>query len=250
MRWLAVLLLAIAAPLAVAGCGPSLRRVHRSEVYFERCYAADLDARVPIAERHGCWQGWLEHWQRDQSPERIDYVRERLLRLDPERAAVVAMALGGGELDPVPMTDATPAIAAEARAVSAAASTSPAEAAAQRSADGAEGAAAAALDPGAEPLGPGEAAPTRTAEPVRVEPPDSSMAEAVDSPEAPPRTVRPSHVRRAERTPVIPTSDAPHCAETCRPAWEACTERCATGDRAACLRACRLGLRACGRACY
>ena len=86
--------LALLAALFATSCAPSVRLVHRSNVYFERCYAADLDRLVPNAERRACWSAWQEHYPAGQSRERLDYVRERLLRLDPERAAIVALATG------------------------------------------------------------------------------------------------------------------------------------------------------------
>lgn len=59
------------------GCGPSLRRVQDSRVYFERCYAADFDPRIPLAQKHACWTAWLEHYAGGQPPERASYARER-----------------------------------------------------------------------------------------------------------------------------------------------------------------------------
>lgn len=243
MRCLAISPLAIVALLAAIGCGPSLRRMHRSDVYFERCYAADLDRRVPVEERRACWQAWMTHWQTDQPPERIDYVRERLLRLDPERAALLALATGGADGDPVPLTETSPAIAAEAQRVSDAASTSPEEAASETTPPPAE-----PLAEVTNPTPPPSAVPVRT-EP-RVEPGDGREATPVGHPEAPPATIAPARERRATRTPVMPVVEPPHCAASCRPGWTECTARCVEHERMACLRACRLELRTCARACY
>lgn len=226
MRRLAISPLAIAALLAAMldaiGCGPSLRRVHRSEVYFERCYAADLDQRVPVEERRACWQAWVAHWQHDQDPARIDYVRERLLRLDPERAALIALATGGSDADPVPLTDTAPAIAAEAHRVREASSTT-ADEARESAGDSVE---------------------------RSVAPPDGQAATRVGAPEPPPREIAPSRERRSARAPVMPIVEPPHCAAACRPSWTSCVARCADFDRTACQRACRLELRTCARACY
>ncbi len=68
--------------LGCAGCGPSLRRVQDSRVYFERCYAADFDARIPLAEKHACWTAWLEHYTGGQPPERATYARERVFAIE------------------------------------------------------------------------------------------------------------------------------------------------------------------------
>lgn len=226
------MLFAIGMTIAAIGCGPSLRRVHRSEVYFERCYAADLDRRVPVEERRACWQAWAAHWQEGQDPARIDYVRERLLRLDPERAAVVALATGGSDADPVPLTETSPAIASEAQHVAEASSTSADEPV--RAPE------PASVDLGATP--PVERAP-------EVTPSDGRQAELVGSPEAP-RSTPSARERRASRPAVMPIVEPAHCAAACRPSWLACTARCDEFDRFACERACRAQLRTCARACY
>lgn len=200
--------------LAAIGCGPSLRRVHRSDVYFERCYAADLDPRVPAAESRACWQAWMTHWQADQPPERVDYVRERLLRLDPERAAILALATGGADTDPAPLAGtASGAPAAEGETVEV----------------------AAAVEPAPTPV---------------IESGADGAATPIDEPEPAPREIAPARERRARRTPLMPHVESVHCGEACRPVWVACTDRCADHDRTACLRACRLELRTCARACY
>lgn len=251
MRCVAVPLVAIATLIAVIGCGPSLRRMHRSEVYFERCYAADFDPNVPIAERRACWQDWMVHWQADQPPDRVDYVRERMLRLDPERAAIVALATGSTEPD-----DAAPEIAAEATTVTEVMGREPSELGAPPGdvdAGVADAAPSDASVPEGEPVLAEDAAAIASVpapDVVVAEDADSAAASPIGTPESAPRTIAPARDRRAQRAPVLPASDQPHCAETCRPAWVQCTERCATGDRLACIRACRLELRACSRACY
>lgn len=77
-----------------AGCGPSIRRAHLADEYFERCYAGDRDPRYRDEERRRCWDGWLGHHSLGQREERIAHARERLLRLSPERAAAVELATG------------------------------------------------------------------------------------------------------------------------------------------------------------
>jgi hypothetical protein len=80
--------------LVLVACGPSLRRSQRASSYFEQCYAADIDPHVPDAERRACWMAWKRDYQIGASPERLDYVRERLAMLDPDRAAAIALATG------------------------------------------------------------------------------------------------------------------------------------------------------------
>jgi hypothetical protein len=77
---------------AVWGCGPSLRLVEQSNLYFERCHAADLDPRRTDAERRACWQAWRDHYDVGQSPDRDDYVRERLVMLDPRNGTAIALS--------------------------------------------------------------------------------------------------------------------------------------------------------------
>lgn len=68
--------------LAATACGPSLRRVQQSRVYFERCYAADFDARIPLAEKHACWSAWLEHYTHGQARDRVAYAQERVFAIE------------------------------------------------------------------------------------------------------------------------------------------------------------------------
>jgi len=80
--------------LAMLACGPSLRRLHRSDVYFERCDAADLDVRVPVEERRACWQAWLANHAEAAPRERVGYARERHLHLERMGADAVALSTG------------------------------------------------------------------------------------------------------------------------------------------------------------
>jgi hypothetical protein len=215
-----VAVLVIAAPIVTAGCGPSLRRMHRSEVYFERCYAADFDPQVPIDERRACWQAWMEYWQRDQPIERVDYVRERILRLDPAHSAVVALAIGDAESEsPAQSAEPTPRgsdVVSESATVIASSSE--------------------LVEPSASVAVASE--------------PDASAAETIDESTTPVNVILPAHERRRARTPRLPRTVSSHCAEACRPNWTHCTTRCSEGDRHACLRACELELRTCARACF
>ncbi|MCA9604017.1 MAG: hypothetical protein KC619_00350 [Myxococcales bacterium] len=92
--------------LVGSGCGPSLRRVQDSRVYFERCYAADFDARIALAEKHACWTAWLEHYTGGQPPERASYARERLDAIEhgesvPRLPGLPEAAIGPRSVAPV-----------------------------------------------------------------------------------------------------------------------------------------------------
>lgn len=82
MGSLAGAVLSLGSLLVASGCGPSLRGVAQGRVYFERCYAADFDARIPIAEKHACWTAWNEHYTRGQPHERLQYATDRLHALE------------------------------------------------------------------------------------------------------------------------------------------------------------------------
>lgn len=84
--------------MIAAGCGPSIRRVHLADEYFERCYAGDRDPAYSDDARRSCWDRWLAFHTVGQSDERIGHARERLLQLNPERAAAVEMATGEMEM--------------------------------------------------------------------------------------------------------------------------------------------------------
>jgi len=84
----------VAAVLGAGGPagGPSRRRVEQANEYFERCFAADRDVRRSDSERRACWTAWHEHYEVGQPDDRIDYVRERLVMLDPARGSVIELA--------------------------------------------------------------------------------------------------------------------------------------------------------------
>jgi hypothetical protein len=210
---LAVLAVAL---LAVAGCGPSLRRVHQGNVYFERCYAADLDVTVPAEERRACWEAWHAYYQMGASPERIDHATERLAMLDPEQAEAIALATGTGTADetgdsalvemvsPVTTPDPDPPV------------------------DGPLTVEVATTEPAHVPL----VEDTQTHVQI-VEEAERARAEE----------------RRSHRRIVAPPTTTPHCARTCRPLWEHCTAGC-TADERGCVAACRRELTICSRGCY
>lgn len=100
------LALAAAAALSVLGCGASLRRAQQSRVYFERCYAADFDPRIALAEKHACWTAWLQHYTHGQPQERGEYARERVYAIEhgesvPRLPGLPQAALGPRTATPV-----------------------------------------------------------------------------------------------------------------------------------------------------
>ncbi|MFO0681543.1 MAG: hypothetical protein U0234_05815 [Sandaracinus sp.] len=222
-RALALLCLGL---LAVA-CGPSLRRVHRASAYFEECYAADLDSHVSDADRRSCWRAWRRYYEIGASPERLDYVRERLAMLDPDRAAAIALSTG----DDGSIEQLDEAAVAETTQNDAAAQTPTEEAEATDTTETASGEAIAS-----EP----EAVPGPT--PSEAAPADPSHEEIV-------RAAR--HARAAERHlrrgVVAPVTLTPHC--PCAEAWEACSSACLADDRG-CVGACRREHLLCSRSCY
>lgn len=208
------------ASLAIAACGPSLRRVHRASGYFEGCYAADLDPAVPDTERRACWQAWKRDYRIGADPERLDYVRERLAMLDPDRAAAIALATGDdGSI--VPMDEApheTETVPAE---------TVPAE---TTSTSGSTSTSTSASDPPRVPT-PSEAAPRDPAD-------AAAAAEA--------RRAR-AHERHVHRGILAPTRTTTSC--PCDDAWRTCAAACLADDHG-CVGACRHAHTLCSRSCY
>lgn len=52
--------------------------VHEGDTYFERCYAADFEARVTPEQREACWTAWVAHYTRLQPAHRVDYAMRRV----------------------------------------------------------------------------------------------------------------------------------------------------------------------------
>lgn len=84
--WGAVLLVAVAAGVGVAGtgCGPSFQAVYECEVRFEHCYALDQDPARTEAQK-ACWRVWLHDYTYGQSRDKVEYAEARFseLSLDP-----------------------------------------------------------------------------------------------------------------------------------------------------------------------
>jgi len=72
--------------------------VHDGDVYFERCYGADFDARYPQAQKEACWQAWLAHYTKHQPAHRVDYALRRIEALQNGEPAPELPGLGNGTL--------------------------------------------------------------------------------------------------------------------------------------------------------
>lgn len=113
-------IVALALAALASGCGPSLRLSQQSRVYFERCYAADFDVRIALAEKHACWTSWLAHYTIGDGAGRSDYARERLYAIEhgesvPRLPGLPQAALGPRAATPVtaasaPSPDPDPAV--------------------------------------------------------------------------------------------------------------------------------------------
>ena len=102
---------------ATLGCGPSLRRVQQSRIYFERCYAADFDPRIPLPEKHACWNAWMEHYTLGQAQDRTTYARDRIYAIEhgesvPRLPGLPEVALGPRRATPVTVSSG-PSVEAE-----------------------------------------------------------------------------------------------------------------------------------------
>lgn len=86
--------------------------MEQANEYFERCYAADRDVRRGDDERRACWLSWRDHYAVGQPDDRVDYVRERLVMLDPRNGDAMALSMvdeeTGAEGGEVLATEPTP----------------------------------------------------------------------------------------------------------------------------------------------
>ncbi len=208
--------------MLIAACGPSLRRSHRASAYFEQCYAADLDPAVSDGDRRSCWQAWSRGYRVGASPERLDYVHERLAMLDPDRAAAIALATGDdGSVETLdemadPVDDASTTVDTEP------------------------------VDPPIDDTGAvalvDDPAPPRTPLPSEATPPDRT--EAQRSADARHARARERHLRRGIVAPSSPTASCP-----CEGEWQLCSSTCLADERG-CIGACRRAFTLCSRSCY
>lgn len=194
-------------------CGPSMRMIHESDTYYERCYAADVNPDVSIDLRRQCWSLWLEHYTPGQPPDRVAYARAR----ESELAA-------GISAPPLP----------------------------SRTSAGAPQPTTATEDGGA-PSDPASSTPPAAGTPDAGVHGDSDSGvgpspELADgSNTGAPRPDSPA-VRAAYRSPP-PTSATTACDPVCREGWDACIPRCDDRTRA-CRAACQAQYRSCQAGCY
>jgi hypothetical protein len=71
--------------------------VHDGNVYFERCYGAEFDARISPRQREACWSAWLAHYTRHQPAERIDYAMRRVEAIQAGDQTLKLPGFAGGE---------------------------------------------------------------------------------------------------------------------------------------------------------
>lgn len=205
---------AIVSLAAWGGCGPSLQRVEQANVYFERCHAADRDPARSDGDRRACWQAWHEHYELGQPDDRVDYVRERLMMLDPTSGDAIALATpddteGGERIEP---SVEVQGVELEGSVVVASADTSdPRE------------------DAGNETI-------VASAQIAPAEGPELSDTLAD----------RPPRVRRR---PTVPRSRTSACGAACEPSFVSCASACEVSDRG-CADACRHIFRQCARGCF
>ncbi len=192
-------------------CGPSLRRVQQANQYFERCFAADRDARRSDSERRACWTAWHEHYQVGQPEDRVDYVRERLVMLDPARSSVIELATSEVQ-EPEPGSLEAGGMGVPGVEVSPEAAT------------------------------PDAASEAATTEPATTEPAPPEGAELSALLGGRPTV-------RQRRRPVAPRVRTSACAAACEPDFVACANRCEIADRG-CTDACRHRFRQCSRGCF
>jgi hypothetical protein len=194
--------------------------VHRGDAYFERCYAADFDARVRATDRHTCWVAWLDHYTVGQPAERIRYARARAAAIGAEGAAATLPGLPSAAVEGayrpsvLVSTSELPAPGAET-------ATAPPSVATGRAArpGGAFGPAPASAP---RALGPSGAA-------------RETFAGSVAPPPPPPRQIRRLNAA---------------CATVCEPRVRRCLEQCDPAGPRGCRYACESEYRSCARACY
>lgn len=211
--------------LFVAGCAPSIRMVHRSRAYFERCYAADFDPQIRRTERHACWVAWLDHYTSGQPRERVMYARTRAAAQGIENDS---LAMPGVERA---SESATYARAAHVRI------------------DAAPLPNAAVPDaaPGANQAPPTTASVvevtlTNADSGVAAVPPTLEVTATVRPPRGQPSIPPPP-------PPAVPRRGSLACSPVCDPRFVSCVELCDPAHPDPCRDACTAEHRACGNAC-
>lgn len=204
--------------------------LHQSNVYFERCSAADFDPERSFDERRRCWEAWLEHYGSGQSPLRVEHARNR-----------VAQCREGIAVEPLPdvaLSAVAPVLVASVEQ-DAGADAAP-DAAPDAAADTGQPTAAQDADAASEPAD--DAAPddagTDAATDLDAASEDTNESTSDTRPRVRPRRQRP-----------IQTGHAPEpCDAVCLPRWDACVHRCGDSNHS-CVDACRGEYRICMGGC-
>lgn len=72
--------------------------MHEGDRYFERCYAADYEVRVAVADKEACWTAWTSHYTKHQPAHRVDYALRRIEAIQNGEPAPSLPGLGRGPL--------------------------------------------------------------------------------------------------------------------------------------------------------
>ncbi len=213
------------AALVGIGCGASPRMLHQSNVYYERCNAADFDPARTFEQRTACWEAWLEHYATGQPSPRVRHAEAR-------RDACQA----GEAVDALPDLDVTlredSPTPNEGRLVQ----TEGVESDPVQTEIGESWSTNDTSDP--------EGDPPVQVRGVRTEARTTTDGEIVLEAEvAEPERIRAPALRR------IGTGSAPNpCNEVCLPRWDSCVHRC-RGRSSACVDACRSDHHVCMGGC-
>ena len=203
--------------LAFAGCGTSLRMVHQSNVYFERCHGADYDPTLRSSDRRACWAAWLEHYPEGQPPDRVDYALQRLEAIDQGNGAeplpgVPSATVGTQYTASFVSTDSVAETETESESETETESETESESETETESE--------------TESESGTVAATGVAGGTAIAGPPAS---------------------RFRRTP--PRGGGAVCRSICQGPWDSCITRCADRERG-CIRACELEHRACTRGCF
>jgi len=208
-------------------CGPSPRKVHYADTYFERCAAADAAGLASPSARRDCWRGWLDHHTIGQPQDKVRYAEGRVAFLGSARGA--------------------PAATAETAADGGAG-------------DAAQDAAGARDQPGDAPVAPAAAPPNDPGEarlrhhlalddPKTVTPGDPARVPQLDRRWRPPPASRPAAAAADADPPTPRDARAGICRPICTPGWNDCAGRCDPSGDPACFEACDETFLVCLRAC-
>jgi hypothetical protein len=81
------LVMALASPLALQGCGPSFEAIQEGDLRFAHCDRLDLDTHIAPSHRLHCWREWRRVYTYGQTRDRVDYAQRRIAEVvsgDPD----------------------------------------------------------------------------------------------------------------------------------------------------------------------